>query len=156
FVAVLLIALSTTNSVTSAYPVSITPTPSNPQGGTYAIEIPAVLNFVPPPASQSLYVQDFTYFPDSNNTIFNLGHDLCHDYYLAGNSADHLVILDFGYPVSTSTAVGTYILFISPTVFASTSDIRQAVTQFSKGYFLGTSTNLIAHLRIVVGTNNCC
>jgi hypothetical protein len=88
--------------------------------------------------------------------MYNLGHDLGAQDYNSGSTQDHLVIFDFGYPVSLTTGVGTYLVFESPSVLHPTSDIAQAVIEFGRGYFVGTYTDISSHVRIVVGTNNCC
>lgn len=38
--------------------------------------------------------------------------------------------------------------------FASTATIANAVVEFARGFYICTYTNLTAHLRIAVGTNN--
>ena len=137
------------------YPAGPTSTPHFVQD-SYFVLLPLVDN-PPPPASPSYYVTNVI-SQTAKNSMYNLGHSLGAQDYASGIAEDHLVILDFGYPVSTTTAVGTNLVFDqSPNpVLYTTEDIRSAVTQFAMGFFYGSSSNLYTHLRIVVGTNSCC
>jgi hypothetical protein len=74
----------------------------------------------------------------------------------SGFPHNRLIILDFGRPRQSGTTYGVYLPFDQTYTFYSTTAIMNAVKEFARGYWVGTSGNVNNQLRIVVGTNNCC
>jgi hypothetical protein len=64
--------------------------------------------------------------------------------------------VDFGYPARLNGIYGVYLPFDQTGTFSNTSVVASALTEFARGYWVGTGSNTAAKLHIAVGTNNCC
>jgi len=159
---ILLIALlfsSTYNASAVSYslPKTRTPTPTNspyPPVETSTIPTPDTLQsykvFLPLVEAELLYTQSYYMKTVDANILYNLGCDLgLRDTSLPGKQ-NSIIILDFGYPLYNGNEYGTIIFDYS---FASTTEIGNAVIDFSTGYH--HCSNELSYLIIAVGTNNC-
>jgi hypothetical protein len=111
--------------------------------------LPAILSNFPPVASPSYYVTNL-------NSVVYLGSALGQDANNTPGKQDYLVVLDFGRPRNTGSTYGTYLVFDQTYTFYSTTQIGDAVKRFAQGFWIDSPDDTESHVRIVVGTNNCC
>jgi hypothetical protein len=149
--AVVFAEMPASTSVTRAYPSGSTPTPAptpHQVQFSYFVYLPSV-QVGPPPATPSYYVTNLS-------TTYDLGQTLGAEDLNTPGTQDHLLVLDFGRPKQSGSSYGTFLPFDVTYTFYSTSTIAAAVKDLARGYWIGTGSDTDSHIRVVVGTNNCC
>jgi len=136
-------------SAQGPYPPPSTYEPGEPIAPDYFTFLPLTTLRSSPPAAPSYYIKNV-------DTLYDLGYELGeHDKYKPGKQ-DNLVILDYGYPSIMNGEYGVKLTFDPAGTFTPFSDVIDSAIDFAQGYFYGTGTDLISHLRIVISVNNCC
>lgn len=119
--------------------------------GYFKVYLPLItVDYPAPPSSPSYYARNV-----STSAWYSRGYSLGtldND----GRPHDRLIVVDFGYPARLNGIYGVYLPFDQTGTFSSTSVVASALTEFARGYWVGTGSNTAAKLHIAVGTNNCC
>ena len=111
--------------------------------------MPALRSNVPPIASPSYYITNL------DNVVY-LGSALGQDANNTPGKQDYPVVLDFGRPRQSGSTYGTILPFDPLYEFKNTTQIGDAVKRFAQGFWISSPDDTESHVRIVVGTNNCC
>ncbi len=127
-----------TATFTPTIPPTITPTPA-----PSATPLPPG---TPPPYSSSYYLLTV-----DGNKHYNLGCKLgTQDRDLPG-SREQLIVLDYGSPKQINGEYGTDLFWMGPVTI---TQIKAAVENFGRGYYVCADTDRTSQLHIIVGTTN--
>ncbi|OGC50921.1 hypothetical protein A2716_02710 [candidate division WWE3 bacterium RIFCSPHIGHO2_01_FULL_40_23] len=113
------------------------------------VYLPLILKNYPLPPypgwTKSYYVDDLRFLPD-------VGRALGIAAYNTPRAQDWLVVLDLGYPGKSGSIWGAWPIFVDG--FFKESDIREAVRQMARNFWIYSSRDKLSQLTIGVGVNN--
>jgi hypothetical protein len=133
------------------------PSAGNPLGGAEddPIYLPdtGLVQLTTPYSSTSYYLKSISSLTGLGNKLGT--YDRTHS-----GKQDHLLILDYGYPVwkaqGTGFEYGVQLVDDSHNQFQTMANVISSAVTFAREYFYSTGSDTISHLRIVIGVNNCC
>ncbi len=109
-----------------------------------------------PPKSTSWYV--YTTSGESDSTLYtwmyNKGYEAGQIDLNTAGTQNSVAVLDFGQPWYQNNVYGTWSFNGTYGRFVSVSVIKEAVKQFSSGYYWGAGSDTSSQMRVVIGTNN--
>ena len=138
-------APSPTPTPTPTFTPTATFTPTPTFTATHRTNTPLPAG-TPPPYSTSYYLLTV-----DGNALYNLGCQFgASDRDLTG-SRDSIIILDFGSPKQINAEYGTDLFWMGPVTI---SQIKAAVMNFGRGYYVCASTDRGSQIYVAVGTTN--
>jgi hypothetical protein len=100
-------------------------------------------------------VTSISYYVRNLNNLGTLGFNIGDTDWRTAGTQDHLVILDYGYPIYQGGAYGAQLLYDSGQK-VYTPEIISTAVDFVTGYISGVRDDYTSHVQLVISVNNCC